>query len=519
MIRTAQSTAPATKWPTGPVMIRAAKREVIGLDAIVRRSMAVKTNVTELPESRVRVEAEVASEEVERRMHEAARALGRQMKIPGFRKGKVPPPIVISRLGRETVLDEALRNSLGSWYSDAIDAAGIDPVGDPQLDVGELPGEGEPLAFSIEIGVLPVAKLGEYKGVEIGRREPEVDPAKVDEEVERVRESVATLDTVERPAAMGDQVVIDFVGKIDGVPFERGEARDRLLELGSGKLIDGFEQQLVGAEAGEERTVAVTFPEGYPDHGGKDATFEVVVKEVKEKRLPELDDDFAEGAGFDSMQELRDDISERLAKDEQRAIDGEYEEAVLDAVVSAATIEVPHNLVHERAHQLWHQMVHSFERQGLSKEAYLQLAGKEDEEEIIHEAEPEAELAIRRDAVLTAVIAAEEIAPSDAEILEALKPSAEREGMSAERLLERLRKNDKIGRLREELATRQAIDLLVREAKPIGIEEAEAREQQAKAREKLWTPGQGDPSPAAAGGTAGKPESGDSPGKIWTPGS
>lgn len=508
------------KWPTGPVMIRAANRVGIGLDAIVRRSMAVKTNVTELPESRVRVEAEVASEEVERRLQEAARELGRQMKIPGFRKGKVPPPVVISRLGRDTVLDEALRHSLGHWYSDAIDDAGIDPVGDPQLDVGELPAEGQPLAFSIEIGVLPLAKLPEYKGIEVGRREPEVDPAKIDAELERMRERVATLETVERPAATGDHVVMDFLGKIDGEPFEGGEGRDQLLELGSGKLIEGFEEQLVGAGAGEERTVEVTFPDGYTDLGGKDASFDVAIKEVKEKRLPELDDDFAaETQGFDSLQELRDDISEKLAKDEQLAIDREFEEAVLDAVVADSTIDVPRNLVHERAHQLWHQMVHSFERQGLSKEAYLQLAGKETEEEVIHEAEPEAAQAIRRDAVLTAVIAAEQIEPSDEEILAALKPSAERDGVSAEKLLERLRKNEKIGRLREELATRQAIDLLVREAKPIGIEQAKVREEQARAREKLWTPGQEDPPPGAAEGAPGTPGAGESSGRIWTPGS
>jgi trigger factor len=479
--------------------------------------MAVKTSVTELPESRVRVEAEVASEEVERRLQQAARELGRQMKIPGFRKGKVPPPVVISRLGRDTVLDEALRHSLGAWYTDAIEDAGIDPVGDPQLDVGELPGEGQPLAFSIEIGVLPVAKLGEYKGIEVGRREPEVDPEKIDAEVERLRERVATLDTVERPAATGDHVVMDFLGRIDGEPFDGGEGRDQLLELGSGKLIDGFEEQLVGAQAGEERSVVVTFPDSHSELGGKEATFDVAVKEVKEKRLPELGDEFAaEAAGFDSLEELRADISERLAKDEQKAIDREFEEAVLDAVVAGATIDVPHNLVHERAHQLWHQMVHSFERQGLSKEAYLQLAGKDDEEEVIHEAEPEAALAIRRDAVINAVVAAEQIEPSDEEILEALKPSAERDGVSAEKLLERLRKNDKIGRLREELATRQAIDLLVSEAKPIGIDEAKAREEQARVREKLWTPGQEDP---PAGSAEGGSQAGESSSRIWTPGS
>jgi len=478
--------------------------------------MSLKTNVTELPESRVRVEAEVAPEEVERRLHQAARELGRQMKIPGFRKGKVPPPVVISRLGRGTVLDEALRQSLPSWYNDAIDAAGIDPVGDPQLDVGELPAEGQPLAFSIEVGVLPAATLGEYKGIEVGRREPDVDPEDIDKEIEELRERVATLETVERPAAEGDSVVVDFEGKVDGEPFENGSARDYLLELGKGQLIDGFEEQLIGSAAGEERTVEVTFPEGHQRFPGKPATFEVTVNEVKEKRLPALDDDFAvETAGFDSLQDLRDDISGRLAEVEGREIDREFEEAVLDAVVAEATIEVPHNLVHERAHQLWHQMVSAFERQGLSKEAYIQLAGKAGEEEIIHEAEPEAEQVIRREAVLAAIVAAEEIEPTDDEILEALRPSAEREGMSAEDLLGRLRKTDRLGRLREELASRQAIDLLVREAKPIAMEQAEEREAQARAREKLWTPGQEE----AAGGASEKPSAGDSSAKIWTPGS
>jgi trigger factor len=476
--------------------------------------MVLKTSVTELPESRVRVEAEVASEEVERRLQQAARELGRQMKIPGFRKGKVPPPVVISRLGRGAVLDEALRSSLPDWYDDAINDAGIDPVGDPQLDVGDLPAEGQPLAFSIEVGVLPVAELGEYKGVEVGRREVEVDPAKIDEEVEALRERVATLETVERPAATGDHVVMDFLGQVDGEVFEGGEGRDQLLELGSGQLLEGFEDQLIGAQAGEERAVNVTFPERHRTLGGKAATFDVTVKEVKEKRMPELDDDFAvESAGFDSLQDLRDDISGRLAEAEQKEIDREYEEAVLDAVVAHATIEVPHHLIHERAHQLWHQMVHAFERQGLSKEAYMQLAGKENEEELVHEAEPEAAQAIRRDAVLNAVIAAEKIEPSDDEILEALRPSAERDGISPEDLLERVRKSDKMGRLREELAARQAIDLLVSEAKPISIEEAEEREASARAREKLWTPGQEEP------GAPGESEAGDASPKIWTPGS
>src|SRR5690242_1734421 len=167
-------------------------------------STPVKTSVTELPESRVRVEAEVPAEEVERRVQQAARQLGRQMRIPGFRKGKVPPPVVIRRLGREAVLDEALRSSLGSWYSDAIGGAGIAPVGEPEVDLGELPGEGEALAFSIEVGVRPPAALGQYKGLEVGRREPVIEEAQIGAEIERLRDQLARLETVERPAGEGD---------------------------------------------------------------------------------------------------------------------------------------------------------------------------------------------------------------------------------------------------------------------------------------------------------------------------
>ena len=285
----------------------------------------VTTTVTELPDSRVRVQAEVSPEEVERRVQQAARELGRQMRVPGFRKGKVPPPVVIRRLGREAVLDEALRSSLGGWYADAIDRAGIAPVGEPELDVpSELPAEGQPLAFSIEIGVRPAAKLGQYKGLEVGRREPTVEDAQIDEEIDRLRDRLATLDTVDRPAENGDHVVIDYVGTVDGDEFQGGTGRDQLLELGSGRLVPGFEEQLAGARAGDERTVTVTFPEDYPatELAGREAQFAVTVSEVKEKRLPEADDEFAsEAAGFDTLAELREDIAGRLRQVDERAVE------------------------------------------------------------------------------------------------------------------------------------------------------------------------------------------------------
>ncbi len=457
--------------------------------------MSVKTSVTELPESRVRVEAEVAADEVERRVIQTARELGRQMRIPGFRKGKVPPPVVIGRLGRDAVLDETLRSSLSRWYADAIDGAGIVPVGDPELSVpDELPDEGQPLSFSIEVGVRPRAQLGSYKGLEVGRREPQADSKVLEEELERLRERVATLETVERPAEAGDHVVIDYAGVVDGQPLDGGEGRDQLLELGTGRLLPGFDEQLTGAKAGDERTVDVTFDSGELE--GKQATFEVTVKEIKAKRLPELDDDFAVEAGFDTLAELRDDLGKRLQEADEAAVEREFRQAVLDAAVIEAQLDVPAQLIHARAHELVHQTFDALARQGISKEAYLQIAGK-DEEGLAEDAEPEAEAILKREAVLAAVVEAEAIEADDAELLDAIRPIAERAGRKPEKELERLRDGGRLGPLTEDVATRKALDLLVSEATPITVD-------QAKARDKLWTPEKGEEQGA---------------GQLWTPGS
>ncbi|MHB8691385.1 MAG: trigger factor [Solirubrobacteraceae bacterium] len=461
----------------------------------------VTTKITELPESRVRVEAEVPADEVERRIVQAARELGRSIRIDGFRKGKVPPQVVIRRLGREAVLDEALRSALGAWYVDAIDDAGIVTIGSPDLDVGDLPGQGEPLSFSIEIGVRPKAQLGQYKGLEVGKRDPLVPDDAVDAQLEQLRERVATLETVERPAEQGDHVVMDYIGRIDGEAFAGGEGRDQLLELGSGRLIPGFEEQLVGASAGDKREVKVTFPEDYAEHlAGKEAVFDVTVSEVKAKRLPELDDEFAsEASEFDTLAELREDIATRMRALDERTLEREFESAVLDAAADHATVEVPGKLVHARAHELLEETMTALGRQGISKDAYLRIVGK-DEEELAHEAEPEAAAALRREAVLAAIVEAEQIVPSDDDIREALLPASENGAKGAEKMFEDLRKRNRLERMREDLAERQALELLVAEAKPISVE-------QAQARGKLWTPEKESQEPA-----------GSPPGKLWTPG-
>jgi trigger factor len=462
---------------------------------------AVKTSVTELPESRVRVEAEIPAEEVERRMEATARQLAQNMRMPGFRKGKVPAPVVIQRVGREAVLDETVRGALGRWYLDAIDAAGIHPVGDPNLDLGDLPGQGQPLTFTIEIGVRPIAALGDYKGVEVGKRESGADEEAVDAEIEALRERNARLETVDEAAGDGDFLVMDYVGSIDGENFAGGEGRDQLIELGSGRLVPGFEEQLKGAKAGEERTVTITFPDDYgaEELAGKQAEFAVTVKEVKRKDLPELDDDFAsDAAGFDSLAELREDVAAKLREADETRIEAEFREAVLDAVVRDAKVDVPDALVEARAQELWERMLHSLGHQGISKDAYLRIAGQS-EEDLLAQARPDAEQALRREAVIAAVVDAEGIEPSEGDVLDALQATAAREGTTPEKLRERLDKAGRLDDLRDDLAQRAAIDLLAGEATAISVE-------QAQARDKLWTPEKGAASEAA-------------PARLWTPGS
>jgi trigger factor len=490
---------------------------------------ALQTTVAELPDSRVRVRVQVPPTEVERRLERKAQQLGRELKLPGFRRGKVPPALVIQRVGREAVLDQAVRDSLAGWYAQAIQDSGIVPVGDPKLDLDDLPPEGGELEFSIEIGVLPTAQLGDYDGLEVPRREPAIEEQQIEREIDGVRERLAKLETAERAAAEGDFVVIDYVGSLPAPvadddeeqeprlePFAGGEGRDQLIELGGGNLIPGFEEALVGASASEDRQVQLTFPDDYPNEelAGKHATFAVTVKEVKLKQLPDVDEDLAIDVGFDSVEELRQDIRARLIDADQARVDAEYREAALDAAVAQATVPVTPELVKARAREMWERMLHSLSHRGITREAYLQITGRE-EAEVLAETEADAEQALRREAVLTAIVAAEQITPSEQQLLEALEPTAEREGVEPDKLLGDLRSNGRLEELREDLAARMAVELLAERAKPISADRRSTGSpigQQAQAREQLWTPGQdAEHQDAVVGG------SGSGAGKLWTP--
>ena len=467
----------------------------------------MQTTLKVLPNSRVQVEVEVPAADVEKATARAARAMAKETRMPGFRAGKAPPSLVIQRLGFGPVLQEAIRDGLPEWYERALLDAGVSPIGDPSIDMASIPNdEGEPLKFKFEVGVRPPAQLGTYKGLEVGKEEQEVPDEIVDTEVERIREGFARLEQVERPAAEGDSLLIDFEGFVDGSAFQGGTAEDYLLGLGSGQLIEGFEEQLVGAGAGEEREVAVTFPADYQAEqlAGKDAVFKVKVKEVREKVLPELDDDFAADASeFETLEALRDDIREKVGAALGSRAEEDFRVAAIDAAVEEATVEVTEELATARATERWERMERQLAGRGMDPNAFLQMQGKS-RDDLIAETLEDAEKELKREAVVTAIAEAEGIEVSEEEMVEALEHSAEHERISPEKLLERLRQSGRDSLIREDLQARKAIELVAEAAKPIPKEEADARQGKAEAREKLLAP---------------EGEGKDKAGGLWTPGS
>jgi trigger factor len=263
--------------------------------------------------------------------------------------------------------------------------------------------------------------------------------------------------------------------------------------------VPGFEDQLEGASAGDERTIEIDFPEDYhPELASKHAQFAVTVKEVKAKQLPELDDELAAEAGFDTLDELRADIRERLTESQSDQIEAEFREAALDSVVRGATVEIPDALVEARSREMFDQMMHSLGHQGISKEAYLRISGQ-DEDAVVEAGREDASQGLRREAVLAAIVEAEGIDPTDEEVLEAVEKAAPSQGTSSKKLLERLKSAGRLDELKADLAQRRAMDLIAESAKPISVE-------QAQARDKLWTPEKGDETEAGGG-------------RLWTPGS
>ena len=438
-------------------------------------------NVTRLEDNKVRLDVEVPPDAVRQGVEAKVRELGRKVRVPGFRPGKAPRRVIENHLGRDYIYMEALQEELPGWYSQAVVETDLRPIDRPEIHFDEPLDEKEGFKFSATVAVRPEASLGGYKGLEVPRREVEVSDEQVGEQLEQMRGQFATLAAVEdRPVQEGDFVIIDFRGErlATGEPLEGGEAEDYMLEVGRGELLEDFEKNLVGMNAGERKQFAVTFPPDYAEGSlrGQSVLFHVNVKEIKERDLPPLDDEFAkEASEFETLEELRAAVREQLEEAARQRVDGEFRGRVLDVVAEGAEVEVPEVMVHEKAHE----MVQSFERsiraQGIEPEQYYQLAGAShaDLEERVR---PDAEDTVKKELVLDAVAAAEGIEADEEQVMHEIGHLAENSERSAEALAETMRQNGTYALLGEEISRQRALDYLVENAVPTAMPDEESAE-------------------------------------------
>ena len=471
-------------------------------------------NVTKLEDNKVRLDVDVPPETVRRGVEAKIRELGRQVRVPGFRPGKAPRRVIENRLGRDYIYMEALQEELPVWYSRAVVEADLRPIDQPEIHFDEPLDEEEGFKFSATVAVRPEATLGEYKGLEVPRREVEVTDEEVDEQLEQMRSQFATLAAVEgRPVEEGDFVILDFRGErmATGETLEGGEAEDYMLEVGRGEFLPDFEENVVGMAAGERKQFGVTFPADYAEESlrGQAVLFHVHVKEIKERDLPPIDDEFAkEASEFESLDELREAVKEQIEQAAKQRIEGEFRGRVLDAAAEGAEVEVPDVMAHEKAHE----MVQSFERsiraQGMEPEQYYQLAGSShaDFEERV---KPDAEDTVKKELVLDAVATAEGITADEDEVMHEIGHLAENSERSPEEIAETMRENGTYALLEEEISRQKALDFLVENAVAVPMPEEEEVTEDAGEEASEETPGAEEDEPGSGeASVAGKVEVG-----------
>ncbi len=434
-------------------------------------------NVTKLEENKVRLDIEVTPESVRQGVEAKIKELGRQVRVPGFRPGKAPRRVIENRLGRDYIYMEALQEQLPGWYSQAVVETAVRPIDQPEIHFDDPLDEEEGFKFSATVEVRPEANLGGYKGVEVPRREVEISDEDVEDRIEELRAQFATLAAVEgRPAEEGDFVILDFSGeRLAGGPLEGAEAEDYMLEIGRGELLPDFEENIVGMNAGERRKFGVSFPMDYAEETlrGESVLFNVHVKEIKERDVPPLDDEFVkEASEFETLEELRVAVREELEAAAEQRVDGEFRGRVLDVVAEGGEVEVPEVMVHEKAHE----MVDSFERsirsQGMDPEQYYELAGT-DHAGFEERVTPDAEDTVKKELVLDAVATAEGIVADEDEVMHEISHLAEDSERSPEEIAEVLRANGTYAMLEEEISRQKALDFLVENAVSIPMPEEE----------------------------------------------
>ena len=444
------------------------------------------TTVEELTENRVRLTVDVSGHDLQHAVEHAATDLADSVKIPGFRPGKVPMPVLLARIGKERLFAEAVDSHIGGWFWNAAARERIHPVSQPEYEF-ELPSsDTEPWSFMATVEVQPKPELVDWTTLEVPRAEVEVPEDLIEHELNVLRGTVAELAPVDgRPAQETDMVVLDMVS--DGGEVQR----DYVVELGSGRLVEELEQGVVGMSAGETR--AIPFPLG----DGAEGSVEVTVKEVKEKVLPPLDDELARGASeFDTLDELRGELEGRLRSQIEEEVEGQFRAAAVDTLVEASNIQAAGPLVESRARELLNAFVRSVERRGVSFETYLQLTGG-NADDLVQQVRAEAAHSVARELALDAVADRLGILVDDEEVREIVRTQAEEAGDDPDEVIERVWERGAHDSLRNDLRLRKALDRLAAEVRPIPVELAEARE-------KLWTP-EKEKTPADT--------------KLWTPGS
>jgi len=433
----------------------------------------VKTTVTEIEGSKVRLDVEVPAEEVGAGLQRTLKRLSQEIKLPGFRKGKVPTEVVLQRFGMEAVVQEMLEEELPKWYAAALQEEEIVPVGRPEVDFEQAPTEQEAFTFQAEVPVMPTPELGEFKGLEVPKEEPTVEDEEVNRQVERLRDEFAELRPVEgRPAQEGDFVTIDFQGRLDGEEVDQTSAEDYVLQIGSNQLLPDLEQGVVGMEPDQEKVIPVVFPEEYPaeDIAGKTLDFAVKLKEVKEKSLPAMNDEFAKDVSeFETLLELRLDIRQKLQSSLDQAADRRYRNAAVKQAADNAQLELPDAVIDEQASDMVDDFAHSLTHQGTSLEHYLELSGST-MEALLAEVRPQAEDSVRTTLVLDSVAEVEGLAVTDEEFDKRVNEMAQAARMEPEEFRSRLEDSGRISTVRQQLLREMAADLIVDNAVPVAPE-------------------------------------------------
>ena len=426
----------------------------------------MSVQVEKLENSMAKLTIETSAEELEKALQNAFLKNKNKISIPGFRKGKVPRQIIEKMYGPAIFYEDAANEVIPEAYEKAMDECGEDIVSSPEIDVTQIE-KGKPFIFTALVALKPEVKLGKYKGVKVDKADTAVTDEEVDAEINKERENNArNIEVTDRAVKDGDMTVIDFEGFVDGTAFDGGKGENYPLTIGSGTFIPGFEEQLVGAQIGEEVEVNVTFPEDYQaeELQGKAAVFKCTVREIKEKELPELDDEFAsEVSEFETLAEYKEDVRATLTSKKEKEAKDAKEAAVIEAIVNDSEMEIPEAMLLTQQKQMVDEFAQRMQMQGISMDQYLQFTGAT-YDKMMEQVRPQAERRIKSRLVLEAVVKAENIEASDADYEEELKSMAEAYQMEVDKVKEMLPEKSAV-QIKQDIAVRKAAEFVVEKAK------------------------------------------------------